>query len=80
MRAVDGPVPEALLWVTDSLSGVFAKLGAIVLFSPIFFWPGSAVAIMGVWIGSLYLKAMLSVKRESRYLISHTFFTDKPAD
>jgi hypothetical protein len=40
------------------------KLAAIVLFSPIFLFPGIFIALVGTWFGSIYLKAQLSVKRE----------------
>ncbi|KAF9483592.1 multidrug resistance-associated ABC transporter [Pholiota conissans] len=65
IRAIDGPIPQSLLWVTDCLSGVFAKLGSVVIFTPIFLWPGVAVAVAGLYLGNMYLKAQLSVKRES---------------
>jgi hypothetical protein len=67
IRAVDGPIPQSLLWVTDCVSGIFAKLGSIVLFTPIFLWPGLTVTIIGLSLGNMYLKAQLSVKRETRY-------------
>lgn len=40
------------------------KLGAIVVISPIFWFPGISVAIAGGWCGKLYIKAQLSIKRE----------------
>lgn len=46
------------------------KLGAIVLFTPIFIFPGLAVAVVGTVLGNWYLKAQLSIKREMRYAIN----------
>ncbi|KAF8957025.1 multidrug resistance-associated ABC transporter [Flammula alnicola] len=65
IRAIDGPIPQSLLWAVDCVSGILAKLGAIVLFTPIFLGPGISVAIIGLWMGNMYLKAQLSVKRET---------------
>ncbi|KAF9476113.1 multidrug resistance-associated ABC transporter [Pholiota conissans] len=65
ITAVDGPVPNSLLWLADAISGIFAKLGAVILFTPIFLWPGLAVAFVGLYMGNMYLKAQLSVKRET---------------
>ena len=46
---------------------MLTKLSVIVFFSPIFLFPGIGVAILGITVGNLYLKAQLSVKREMRY-------------
>jgi len=67
MRTVDGPIPQSLYWAFNELIGMFTKLSVIVFFSPIFLFPGIAVAILGISMGNLYLKAQLSVKREMRY-------------
>ncbi|KAF8958075.1 multidrug resistance-associated ABC transporter [Flammula alnicola] len=65
IRAIDSPIPQYLYWVVDCVSGILMKLGAIVLFTPIFLGPGIGVAIIGLWMGNMYLKAQLSVKRET---------------
>ena len=51
----------------DGVAGVLTKLGAIILFTPIFLWPGLVVGLLAVQLGKMYLKAQLSVKRETRY-------------
>lgn len=40
------------------------KFAAVVAFTPIFLFPGMAVALLGAWCGQIYLKAQLCVKRE----------------
>ena len=40
------------------------KFGAVILFSPIFTFPGVAAFLIGGWAGQMYIKAQLSVKRE----------------
>lgn len=64
MRTVDGPIPQSLYWVFSECIGMLTKLSVIIFFSPIFLFPGVAVAILGISMGNLYLKAQLSVKRE----------------
>ncbi|CAA7262907.1 unnamed protein product [Cyclocybe aegerita] len=64
IRTIDGPIPQSLMWVVDQILGVLTKLGVIVLFTPIFLFPGVFIALAGLYLGNLYLKAQLSVKRE----------------
>lgn len=40
------------------------KFAAVVTFSPVFMFPGIAVALIGSWAGQIYIKAQLCVKRE----------------
>lgn len=40
------------------------KLGVVVLMSPIFLIPGILIAVLGAWVGEIYMKAQLAVKRE----------------
>ncbi len=46
-----------------TLSMLF-KFCAVVWFTPVFIFAGLAVAFLGYWIGQVYIKAQLSVKRE----------------
>ncbi|KZT65224.1 hypothetical protein DAEQUDRAFT_658251, partial [Daedalea quercina L-15889] len=43
---------------------MLCKLAAVVVMSPIFLIPGALVAFLGGWLGQVYMKAQLSVKRE----------------
>jgi len=52
----------------DLLLSMLTRLGAIVLFTPLFAFPGLGVALLGIGLGNIYLKAQLSVKREVRYV------------
>jgi hypothetical protein len=70
IRAVDGPIPQALSALTENSMTLVTKIAVIVIFAPIFFSPGVAVAGLGFYLGNLYLKTQLSVKREMR----HVFF------
>lgn len=44
---------------------ILIKLTAIVIFTPAFILPGLLVFIVGGWCGQIYMKAQLSVKRET---------------
>lgn len=41
-----------------------AKLAAVVLLAPLFLLPALDLALLCLWIGNIYMKAQLSVKRE----------------
>lgn len=45
------------------------RLIVITIFSPIFIFPGIAVTLLGLYLGNMYLKSQLSVKRELRYFL-----------
>ncbi|EIW86373.1 hypothetical protein CONPUDRAFT_78742 [Coniophora puteana RWD-64-598 SS2] len=64
VRAVDGPFAQGIGWMVELTMTMLVKLGAVVAFTPIFLIPGSFVAAIGGWIGRIYMKAQLSVKRE----------------
>ena len=42
------------------------KLGGSVIFAPVFLLPGVFIATLGVYIGNIYLRAQMPVKREMR--------------
>ncbi|KAF9449105.1 multidrug resistance-associated ABC transporter [Macrolepiota fuliginosa MF-IS2] len=64
IRAVDVPLPQWTLFLTDLTLSMLNKVVVIVFFSPIFLVPVVFVSIAGAWIANFYLKAQLSVKRE----------------
>lgn len=64
IRAVDGPFAQELSWVVELTISLLFKLGAVVLFTPLFLLPGVLVGVVGTWVGRIYMKAQLSVKRE----------------
>ena len=51
---------------------LLTKLVVIVIFTPIFLFPSMFIAILGFFLGNLYLRAQLSVKREMRYITAVT--------
>ena len=67
IRAVDGPVPEAVSALAEIGITLLTKLAVVIIFTPIFVLPSMVVTIFGFSLGNLYLRAQLSVKREMRY-------------
>lgn len=61
---VDGPISQNFSYVLELSLSLAIKLGAVILFTPIFVFPGIFVAFLGAWCGQIYIKAQLSVKRE----------------
>ena len=42
----------------------FMKIGAVLMFTPVFLLPAVFIAALGGFLGSVYIKAQLAVKRE----------------
>ncbi|KAK7461891.1 hypothetical protein VKT23_008323 [Stygiomarasmius scandens] len=64
IRAVDGPIPMWLQWVGEITMMMTVKFFAVVVITPVFFFPGVLVFVLGGICGQIYIKAQLSVKRE----------------
>jgi len=69
MGVIDGSLPLMLGAVVEITVSMFVKLGGTVLFSTMFLFPGVLIGILGAYIGNIYLKAQMSVKREMRYVL-----------
>lgn len=61
---VDNPLARWFSAVTELSLEMLMKLAVVVLISPVFLIPGACIAALGAWIGDLYMKAQLAVKRE----------------
>ncbi|KIY46182.1 P-loop containing nucleoside triphosphate hydrolase protein [Fistulina hepatica ATCC 64428] len=64
IRSVDGPVSMYLFTLCEMSLEMACKLAAVILMTPVFLFPGLLVAVAGGWLGQIYIKAQLSVKRE----------------
>ncbi|KDR71021.1 hypothetical protein GALMADRAFT_254171 [Galerina marginata CBS 339.88] len=64
IAAVDSKIPMTFGAVVELLTCMIVKLSGPVIFTPIFLLPGIFIAVLGVYIGNIYLKAQMSVKRE----------------
>ncbi|KAJ7754435.1 multidrug resistance-associated ABC transporter [Mycena metata] len=64
ISAVDNWIPGLLQAVLEKTIGMLTKFCAIILFTPIFFFAGALVGIIGATLSKIYLASQLSVKRE----------------
>ncbi|KIJ68829.1 hypothetical protein HYDPIDRAFT_25082 [Hydnomerulius pinastri MD-312] len=64
IRAIDGVFASGVTWVLELSLVVLSRLLAVVILTPTFFIPGILVGVIGGWLGRIYLKAQLSIKRE----------------
>ncbi|PPQ71819.1 hypothetical protein CVT26_007733 [Gymnopilus dilepis] len=62
---IDDNLAESLSKVVDMGLAVLIKLGGVVWFTPVFLLPGAAVTALGVYLGNVYLRAQMSMMRES---------------
>ncbi|KAH9829649.1 uncharacterized protein C8Q71DRAFT_887891 [Rhodofomes roseus] len=64
IQAVDDEIGKWVGVILEMGTYMLLKLGGVMLISPIFAIPGMIIAFLGSWIGKMYMKAQLSVKRE----------------
>ncbi|KAI0693031.1 hypothetical protein BC835DRAFT_1520746 [Cytidiella melzeri] len=64
IQAIDGAVADIFNSLCIIGLVVVVKLGAVILYTPAFILPAIIIATAGAWLGTIYLKAQLSVKRE----------------
>ncbi|KAI9431384.1 hypothetical protein H4582DRAFT_2085055 [Lactarius indigo] len=64
IRALDGPVANTFVGAIDLSVAMFLKFIAVVYFTPGFAVPGIAIAFFGAWLGRIYMKAQIAIKRE----------------
>ncbi|KAG8830089.1 hypothetical protein FRC17_005452 [Serendipita sp. 399] len=64
IRAVDGPISGMLADFAELTITMLVKLAAVIYMTPAFAIPGFIVGGLGSWLGNIYIKAQLSVKRE----------------
>ncbi|KAJ6612652.1 P-loop containing nucleoside triphosphate hydrolase protein [Mycena sp. CBHHK59/15] len=65
ITAVDGPILNVFAGLTNVTISMITSFGAVILLTPLFFVPGIFAAVIGGFLGQLFIKAQLSVKRES---------------
>ncbi|KZV59749.1 P-loop containing nucleoside triphosphate hydrolase protein [Peniophora sp. CONT] len=64
IKSVDGQFAHRFRWLVSISAQLITQLGAIALVTPAVILPGTAIFLIGAWIGSIYMKAQLPVKRE----------------
>jgi hypothetical protein len=61
---VDGPVSNSFSWFIEISATMLLKFLAVVYLTPIFSVPGISIAVLGAWLGRVYMKAQIAIKRE----------------
>ncbi|KAH8997805.1 P-loop containing nucleoside triphosphate hydrolase protein [Lactarius hatsudake] len=64
IRALDSPLADAFFWAIEVSVAMLLKFVAVVYLTPGFSVPGIAVAVLGAWLGRVYMKAQIAIKRE----------------
>ncbi|KZP10497.1 hypothetical protein FIBSPDRAFT_963101 [Athelia psychrophila] len=64
IRAVDEVVTRYFHYVCDLSLSIIVSLAIILIFAPMFIPPSIVVALIGVWVGQVYIRTIMSVKRE----------------
>ncbi|KAJ7069538.1 hypothetical protein C8F01DRAFT_1113104 [Mycena amicta] len=63
VRAVDDALPNQMWPLSSIIISMTVRFGSIVLYAPVFFFPGVAIGAIGAWIGQIYIAGQLPVKR-----------------
>ncbi|KAJ7657333.1 P-loop containing nucleoside triphosphate hydrolase protein [Mycena polygramma] len=63
VRAVDHSLANQCYPIAFMVAAMLFRFGAVVLYAPVFFFPGAIVGVVGAWIGQIYISAQLPVKR-----------------
>ncbi|PPQ73481.1 hypothetical protein CVT26_010183 [Gymnopilus dilepis] len=64
IATIDGSLAMDFSYVVELFVYMLVKLTGPVILTPIFLLPGLLIAVLGMYLGTLYLKAQMSVKRE----------------
>ncbi|KAH9028060.1 hypothetical protein EDB83DRAFT_1910199 [Lactarius deliciosus] len=64
IRALDGPISNTFSWFIEISATMLLKFLAVVYVTPVFSVPGIALAVFGAWLGRVYMKAQIAIKRE----------------
>ncbi|KAI9449921.1 hypothetical protein BJY52DRAFT_1227472 [Lactarius psammicola] len=64
IRALDGPISNTFSRFIDVSATMLLKFVAVVYLTPAFSVPGVAIAFLGAWLGRVYMKAQIAIKRE----------------
>ncbi|KAJ7288037.1 hypothetical protein C8J57DRAFT_1641031 [Mycena rebaudengoi] len=63
VRVVDDILPNRFWPLSSLLTSMLVQFVAVVIYTPIFFFPGLLVAAVGSWVGQIYIATQLPVKR-----------------
>jgi hypothetical protein len=61
---VDGPIAQNFTWFIEISATMLIKVIAVVYLTPVFIVPSTVITILGAWLGQVYMKAQIAIKRE----------------
>ena len=64
LLSVDGPISLGFMWLNDISVSMLTKAIAVVYLTPVFIFPCLEIAVIGAWLGRVYMKAQIAIKRE----------------
>ncbi|KAF7340426.1 Multidrug resistance-associated ABC transporter protein [Mycena venus] len=63
VRSVDDSIGNQFWALCSMITSMAMKFGAVILYTPVFFFPGVFVGSLGAWVGQIYIAGQLPVKR-----------------
>jgi len=61
---VDNSISGTFNYLIEITINMLIKFATVVLLTPVFVVPGVAIAVLGAWLGQVYMKAQIAIKRE----------------
>ncbi|KAJ7214037.1 P-loop containing nucleoside triphosphate hydrolase protein [Mycena pura] len=63
VRAVDDTISSQFWFLSQMIISMMVRFCAIIIYAPVFVFPGFLVGAIGAWIGQIYIAGQLPVKR-----------------
>ncbi|KAJ7367306.1 hypothetical protein DFH08DRAFT_910161 [Mycena albidolilacea] len=63
VRAIDDSLAAEIWPLTYMITSTLVRFVAVVIYTPVFFFPGALVGALGAWAGQIYMSGQLSIKR-----------------
>ncbi|KAH8986970.1 hypothetical protein EDB86DRAFT_3211871 [Lactarius hatsudake] len=64
IRALDDPISRTFNGLIEVTINALIKFSTVVYLTPVFVVPGVAMVVLGAWLGQVYMKAQIAIKRE----------------
>ncbi|KAI0344132.1 multidrug resistance-associated ABC transporter [Trametopsis cervina] len=64
ISSIDGPVASYFTGLADITAVIVLRFITIIVMSPLYFIPSLVISLVVAWVGQIYIKAQLAVKRE----------------
>ncbi|KAJ7791234.1 hypothetical protein B0H14DRAFT_2625265, partial [Mycena olivaceomarginata] len=63
VRAIDDSLAGEIWPLTYMITSTLVRFVAVIIYTPVFFFPGALVGALGAWAGQIYMSGQLSIKR-----------------